>query len=317
MKCANCDAEIKDGSVYCSVCGKEAQMIDSYASLEDDFLHSLLREEIQPFEKKQKKVLSAEEQQKLQKQRRKTLIIISGLLTAVVLTIGIIVKLMVDYKNNNSYDYQMKMAEGELVNHNYENALNYYARALTIVPNDVESRLEMAKIYHMLEEYDSAIVLLTEAVRLDKNEAEAYAYLIDIYEEKGQYKEIQRLAEYTNEKEIQKLFADYLVSAPTIYPEGDTFYTELDVTIVSVEKYDIYYTTDGSDPITNGKRYISGIDIELENSGLYTIRAVCRNEKNIYSDIVKQDYQIVLMPEEETEIPVEIPVETPLEEWIE
>lgn len=305
MRCANCDAEIKDGSIYCSVCGREAQIIDSYDSLEDDFLHSLLREEIQPLKKKNKKVLSAEEQQNLQKKRRKRMMIISILLIAVVLTTGIAVKLIFDYKNNNSYDYQMKMAQRELENYNYENALNYYARALAIVPNDIESRLEMAKLYDMQEAYDSAVVLLTEAIRLDKNEAEAYSYLIDIYDKRGQYKEIQKLAEYTNEKEIQKLFADYLVSAPTIYPEGDTFYSELDVTIVSIEKYDIYYTTDGSDPITNGKRYINGIDIKLENSGLYTIRAVCKNEKNIYSDVVKQAYQIVLMQEEDTELPEE------------
>ena len=41
MKCANCDAEIKDGSIYCAVCGKEAQKVNAEVSLEDDFLHAL------------------------------------------------------------------------------------------------------------------------------------------------------------------------------------------------------------------------------------------------------------------------------------
>lgn len=316
MKCANCDAEIKEGSVYCSICGNEAQIIDSYDSLEDDFLYSLLREEIQPTKKNSKKAVSVEEVQKQQQKRRKTLVLISILLMAVVITTGIIIKLMFDYKNNHSYEYQMKMAERELEETEYENALAHYTRALAIVPSDIESRLEMAKIYHMQEAYDYAAVLLTEVIRLDKNEPDAYVYLIDVYDKKGQYKEIQKLADYTDDKEIQKLFADYLVSAPMIYPEGDTFYSELEISIVSAEKYDIYYTTDGSDPITNGKRYINGMDIELENSGLYTIRAVCRNEKNIYSDVVKQSYQIILMPEEETELLTETELleEVPIEE---
>ena len=95
------------------------------------------------------------------------------------------------------------------------------------------------------------------------------------------------------------------MSAPTIYPSGDTFYSEVNVTIVSVENDAIYYTTDGTDPATNGKRYIEGVGIQLSTSGLYTIKAVCKNRKNIYSDVVKCDYQIILTPPEETETFIE------------
>ena len=66
MKCANCNAEIKDGSIYCPVCGKEAQMISGYSSLEDDFLHSLLREDADKANENENnhKVLTAENSQK-------------------------------------------------------------------------------------------------------------------------------------------------------------------------------------------------------------------------------------------------------------
>ena len=65
MKCANCNAEIKDGSIYCPVCGKEAQMISGYSSLEDDFLHSLLREDADKANENENnhKVLTAENSQ--------------------------------------------------------------------------------------------------------------------------------------------------------------------------------------------------------------------------------------------------------------
>ena len=44
MKCANCGAEIKLGCVYCSVCGKEAQIVPDY-NVEEDILKELLEED--------------------------------------------------------------------------------------------------------------------------------------------------------------------------------------------------------------------------------------------------------------------------------
>lgn len=298
MKCANCDAEIKDGSIYCPVCGKEAQMVNGYTSLEDDFLHSLLREGINPKEDKKKRILSPEEQARLRKQKQAMPIIVTCLILAILIAVGVVVKLFIDYKNDNSYEYQMKMAQTEMFDHNYESAMGYLARALAIEPQDIDSRMQMAEIYLIKEEQDAAIVLLTEVIRLDEEAKEAYQYLIDIYAEKGQYERIQSLSEYVEDKEIKKLFADYLVTDPSIYPSGDTFYDELEVTIFSVDGCAIYYTTDGTDPKTNGKRYIDGVGIKLNNSGLYTVKAVCKNENDIYSDVISHSYQIVLTPEE-------------------
>ena len=47
MKCANCGAEIKLGCVYCSVCGKEAQIVPDY-NVEEDILKELLEEDDKP-----------------------------------------------------------------------------------------------------------------------------------------------------------------------------------------------------------------------------------------------------------------------------
>ena len=300
MKCANCDAEIKDGSIYCPVCGKEAQMVNGYTSLEDDFLHSLLREGIKP--QSNKRVLSREEQLRIRKRRQLFPIFFTGLLLAVMITIGIVVKIFVDYKNDNSYNYQMKMAQVEMVDHNYERALQHLKRALAIVPSDIDGRMEMVEIYRMQQENDSALVLLTEVIRLDKENESAYKQLIEIYADKEQFEQIKQLAAYADNEKIKELFKDYLVAAPNIYPGGDTFYEELNVTVFSVDDYAIYYTTDGTDPITNGKRYVEGVGINLKTSGLYTVKAVCKNRKNIYSDIVTHNYQIILTPETETEI---------------
>jgi len=167
----------------------------------------------------------------------------------------------------------------------------------------------MAELYLLQEKEDAAIVLLTEVIRLDEDYAKAYEYLIDIYAGKEQYEKIKSLSGYSSDKQIKALFTDYLVTTPTIYPSGDTFYDELNVTILSVDDYAIYYTTDGTDPITNGKRYIEGVGITFDNSGLYKVKAVCKNKNGIYGDVVTHNYQIVLTPETETETQTEEVVE--------
>lgn len=295
MKCANCDAEIKDGSIYCPVCGKEAQMVNGYTSLEDDFLHSLLREGIN------KKTISTKEQARLRKQKQIMPVVMTGLILAMLFAVGVVVKLFSDYKKDNSYEYQMEMARAEVIDHNYESAVGYFTRALASAPQDTDSRMELAEIYMLQEKEDAAIVLLMEVIRLDAGAKDAYEYLISIYAENEQYEKIESLSEYTNDKAINALFTDYLVTAPSIYPNGDTFYNELNVSIFSVDDCAIYYTTDGSDPVTDGKRYIEGIGITFENSGLYKLKAVCKNKKGIYSDVITHNYQIVLTPETETE----------------
>ncbi len=42
MKCANCGAKLQVGSIYCSFCGKEAQIVSDYSILEDEILQEML-----------------------------------------------------------------------------------------------------------------------------------------------------------------------------------------------------------------------------------------------------------------------------------
>ena len=53
----------------------------------------------------------------------------------------------------------------------------------------------------------------------------------------------------------------------------------------------IYYTLDGSDPSETGIRYTKPITLE-ENNKTYTVKAVCKNSKGIYSSVTQQVYTI-------------------------
>lgn len=302
MKCVKCGAELKEGCIYCSVCGNEAQIVPDYSVLEDDYLRSLLKEEEKAeAEKRASQNAPKEKKQtqapKQQMDNRIPIFVVCGVLV-VAIFIGIIIKVVIDRKNANSYEYQVSAAEQEYVDKNYENALHYYKTALALKPSDVPVRLAMADIYVEQAEYDAAMVLLMEVIDLEPQNQTAYKRLIQIYEKKEDYGSIIELASGVEDTDILELFEGYLVAAPIISPVEGEYDEYIDVTLFSIEDYDIYYTLDGTEPDKeNGIRYTSNgtsdkKDITLDETGKYTVRAVCINEKGISSEIAEATYNI-------------------------
>lgn len=306
MKCVKCGAELKEGCIYCSVCGNEAQMVPDYSVLEDDYLRSLLKEEERaeakkraypntPKEKKPKQTRSPKKQLD-----SRIPILIVCIILAVAIIIGIIIKVTIDHRNANSYEYQVEAAKQEYVDKNYENALHYYKTALALKPNDVPVRLSMADIYMEQAEYDAAMVLLMEVIDLDPQNQTAYEHLIHIYEKREDYDSIIELASGVENADILKLFEEYLVASPIISPIEGKYDEYIDVTFFSMEAYDIYYTLNGTEPnAQNGILYTSdgkADAVMLDKSGKYTVRAVCINEKGICSEITEAVYDIEVVP---------------------
>ena len=319
MKCVKCGAELKEGRVYCSVCGNESKIGPDYSVLEDDYLRALLREEELPRENVRSSVHKAADSQKTgkaprseasaqvtgngkkpaskKKNSRVPMLAAGGLLVLAIL-LGVVLKLWVDHRNANSYDYQVRAAKQEMIDRDYENALHYYKTALSLRPDDVQVRLAMAEIYTEQEEYDAAAVLLMEVIDLDAQNKTAYEELIAIYEEKEDYESIAALADGVDDIEILGLFTDYLVAAPVFSPVSGEYDEYLTVELTSLEDFDIYYTLNGKDPDTkNGTRYDEKKDgIVLDEAGSYTIRAVCVNDKGILSEIAEAEYEISVSP---------------------
>lgn len=301
MKCVKCGAELKDGCLYCSVCGHEVQIVaPDYSVLEDDYLRSLIKEEEKKEKKKQQ---TTQPEQNAQKKGKKTnnklpIFIVCFILVAAIIA-GIAIKVSIDRRNANSYEYQVEKAKKELVDLNYEKALDYYKTALTIRPSDVDVRMEMTDIYMDRKDYDSAMVLLIEVVELDRTNKEAYRQLISIYEKKKDYDSIVALSEGITNTEILSLFEGYIVAEPVLSEEEGEYEEPLTVTIFSVDEDEIYYTTDGSTPdAENGTLYDVKKPIEFDKNGTYEIQAVCRNEKGVYSAVVTANYVIDLAPPE-------------------
>lgn len=302
MKCVKCGAELKEGCIYCSVCGTEAQIVPDYSVLEDDYLRSLLKEEEKAEAEKRARQNAPKEKKQTQTKKKQLdsripIFVVCGILIVAII-IGVIIKVAIDRRNANSYEYQVEAAEQEYVDKNYENALHYYKTALSLKPSDVPVRLAMADIYTEQAEYDAAMVLLMEVIDLEPQNQTAYERLIRIYEKKEDYDSIIELASGVEDTDILELFEGYLVAAPIISPIEGEYDEYINVILFSIEDYDIYYTLDGTEPDEeNGIHYNSGSvsgekGIPLEESGKYKIRAVCVNEKGIRSEIAEATYDI-------------------------
>ncbi|MBO5522278.1 MAG: tetratricopeptide repeat protein [Roseburia sp.] len=292
MKCVKCGAELKQGCLYCSVCGHESQILPDYSLLEDDYLRSLLQEEPKPETAEEKQDTPPEKKQGKKKKISHLILIVFSCLLLIGIGIGIGVKLYVDEQNANSYDYQMEMAEKERAEGNYAEALDFYNAALDIKPEDLAARAAMADIYMKQQNYDSAMILLIEIIKADAADKDAYEKLISIYESREDYDSILALADDVTNPEILVLFQPYLVMPPVVSPLGGTYEGELVVGLFSTKGYDIYYTLDGTVPDTlNGLLY-RGTELKFSKAGEYQLKAVCVNDKGIYSELVEETYQV-------------------------
>lgn len=296
MRCKKCGSEIPEGCLYCSRCGHEVQFVTGDEILEDEYLNALLKNGAKEEKNApdQETVNSSKESQKMP--LRKMLGILFGCIAGIVLIVCMVFKIYTDVQNSNSYEYQMQMAEQAKVSGNQAQALKYYNTALTLMPEDVSARMEMAEIYMEQEDYDTAMVLYLETVQLDRSQKEAYEKLIELYERNSDYDSILELASYAPNEEIEALFAPYHTDAPVISPISDTYGRYITVNLDSLAGDMIYYTLDESTPdAADGMLYDPEIGIPLTAEGEYTVRAVCVNDKGICSDVSENHYVIKLV----------------------
>lgn len=297
MRCIYCGAEIKEGCIYCSACGKEAQIVPDYNAFEDDYLNGLIGSDSdspKPTSEQLKKARAEKkkkEELRAKREQQKKIIIIS----AVVITLAVIILVLaivssIKNKQNNSFDYQVEQAEKAEKNADDDKAIEYYERALALDKNNIDVRYALADIYMDQDELDSAMILYREIISIDSSEIDSYRQLIAIYEEKEDYEAIAKLAEGVKDAKILALFDDYIVTVPVFSLEGGDYDSEISVELSAGSDSTIYYTTDGKDPVESGKVYDS--EIKFEDEGSYTIKAVAKSDKGLYSDVVTEKYTI-------------------------
>lgn len=301
MKCIYCGEELDEKDRFCPKCKKAAQIVPDYSLYEDDYLKQVLAEENQPGRIKKKTEETANKpknnnskdamQRAMQQKKMQKKILGSVVVVAVVFVLALLVLAAAIRSNHaNSVSYQLSQAQKAYTKGNMEEALSYYERALELDPNNNEIRLALAKLYMEQKRDTDAEKLYKEVLRTDKANREACKNLIKIYDNRDDLDAILSLKERVDES-LSQLFEDYTVLPPEFGLEPGTYETAQTLMLTSTKDYQIYYTLDGSDPVTNGILYSSPLVLD-ENGKTYLIKAVCMNRKKIYGVVKARSYTI-------------------------
>lgn len=291
MICSKCGAEIKEGCLFCPECGNEVVVVPDEDVLEDDYLKAILMNKQMPEDESDEK---EDHQKKLDKRKLKLFrgIFLSLVVFAIIVGIVIYVGIKTEKEHAVSYDYQVAKAQEAYMDGHIADAITYYKNAIALKSDEVDLRVRLASIYMNLTEYDEAMVLYLETIQIDPSNLESYKNLINIYEKKEDTDSILALMNTVSDPDVLELFSDYAVNEPIFSEESGTYENYLELELFSYGENKIYYTTDNSDPVLYGELYTE--PILYTSPGNYVIRAVCVNEKNIYSDTVVKEYKVFI-----------------------
>ena len=306
MNCFNCGASVSGEHKNCPYCGQSMQIVPDYNFLDDDNINVLMEESTSSEPEKnadqeaaerirarKKRELEREKQRQLEakKQRQMILIFIAIVVVCGLLFTGFFaINNFVQQQNESSYSYQVKQAENALKENDFDSAKEYYYKALSLKPEDLDIRFTLAGLFSERNMKDEMVSMYKEILKIDSQNYTAYKMLFQYYNSINDVDAILELRKGVTDERVMSIFQDYAVESPTIKLKGGTYQGAIDVMITSKLTYEIYYTLDGSDPAKNGILYEG--TIRIEKNGMSTLKAVSKNEKGVFSDAVQETYYI-------------------------
>lgn len=289
MRCANCGSEIRVGSVYCSVCGREAQLVSESNLLEDDVLKNMLAEKrtSRPEEIQNN---SARVVKKNNSHKKLWITLTICVFIVLIATALYLYNIKLKYDRENSYDYQFQLGKEAEATKDYDGAIALYNKAMLLNTDSIEVRYALARAYMATDDIENTVQILNEIIIYDNTEVEAFKQLIEIYADRNAFEDIIDLREKAGNADVQELFDAYSVAAPEFSIEEGSYTDDITVELVADRGTEIYYTLNEESPIDYGSLYTG--PIQLDREGTYTIEAVAVDEHGIYSKVVSGIYII-------------------------
>lgn len=300
MNCPKCGAELEEGSLYCTVCGEDIHIVPDFESEVEQSMQDTLEqiaEELQDTTKTDAK----KRPQKPNKSYLGWLICIFFLI--IIVLAGVIVGAW--YHMEHSIEYQLSRAMQCAREQKYEQAVDYYLRALELGSMDQEVGFALAECYYAMDNvggYENQLLELIDGGLLSQHQLErAYAGLIQSYRARNDYQTIDSLLNNCDNDIIRSSYQNLQAKAPEFGFEEGYYQEIIPLKLSSNTAGTIYYTMDGSEPDENSTVYTAPIFLD---NGEYTIKAVFVNQYGLVSDVVTKKYQI------ELQIPIAPDVET-------
>ena len=291
MVCAHCKAQIEDGSLYCNRCGRAVQIVPDYNVLEDDDLFAMVqsRERIRKALEYQKTVEADQEEKKglFATKSARRVALLSVALFAILVAGFILI-----YSYTHSYAFLISQGRAQAEAENYDRAISYYREAKGLTDDVGEPMILMAESQVEAGYTDEAEKTLMELLKEDPENLIAFSLLAGMYDETGDLDGIDSLSEIAVTDDQKRIIRDNLIATPEFSIKGGEFKDDIELTISGEKGFDIYYTTDGSEPSThNGKKY-DGSTIEL-TAGSTKISAVCVRDDGKAGRVASETYTII------------------------
>ena len=302
MKCIKCGGEIKPEFNICPYCGEPVQMVPDYSVYDEDDINVLLEETKDVTSKNNKAYIreqkSKEEQERkkaqkivqLKKERNKKIAILGSCVAAIILVVGIVIAIVIG--NLNSFEHQMKQADAAMFEEDYTTAEKYYKKAISIEPENIKVRLKLAQLYVETKNNSEAIALLEEVLERDAQNIDAYKLFYNIYSKENDVEAMYALLDGVTNSKILDIFSDVVIEVPKFDNQTGEYANRVSIILEAKTGLEIYYTLDGTDPKTNGIKYVT--KIELEDEGEHVVKAVTKNSAGVYYVLYLKHIQLYL-----------------------
>lgn len=312
MKCPFCNADMKDGQVFCEACGKEIHLVPLFDPEMEETIQASMSGIVEEFKEdsshkpsvsENSETVITESDTEEPKSRKKSFfsyisLVIFGVVLAIVILLCVIgLAKPADFESN------LQKAKDAYAIENYEKAISYGEQALEQEPEKKENLLDayliLARSYESLEMTAEEDSILNQAIAAFPEEKAPYELLIAIYEADKDYEKLADILSDCKNQQILSDYAEYICNEPEFDTEGGTFEDIVYLRLIDDGKGKIYYTINGDVPDEQSDSYIS--PIKLEN-GNFEISAIFINEYGVKSDVVMSRYNILLATLDEPEI---------------
>lgn len=294
MNCPKCGTKIEEGSLYCTACGEDIHIVPDFESEVEQSMQDTLEQIAEELQDSPK----ADTPEKKPQRKKGYLGWLTGVFFLVIMILaGVIIGAL--YHMEHSVEYQMARAAECVAKQNYQQAVDYYLRALELGNTDQELGFALADCYYAMDDvggYESQLLRMIDGGLLDQKQLErAYSQLIQSYRGRNDYQTIDSLLNSCDNDVIRSTYQNLQARAPEFGFEEGYYQEILPLKLSSNTAGTIYYTLDGSEPDENSPIYTAPIFLD---NGEHTVKAVFVNQYGLVSDVVTKRYQI------EIQIPV-------------
>lgn len=220
---------------------------------------------------------------RMKQRRRKRAAILGTLLIVICIPLGWILY-------QNSYTGQVKKGYLALQMEEYDVAKRHFERAIEKDQEKEDAYRGMLEIYEKQDQLEEAEKFLISSVSASPNQVGLYQAAIAYYEETEQLGKISILLEECEEEKVLEAVKAYVSKAPQFSLREGKYDEVQEITVSAEDGTKVYYTVDGSDPTKDGILYEE--PIRLTQEGVFEVKAVAYNEKEIPSVVVSQTYEI-------------------------